>query len=248
MMSCPTGESWLWADWPAPEHVHAGITTRLGGFSQPPFDSLNIARHVGDDAENVEKNRQKIVRQLCLNSEPVWLNQIHGNRIISVNDPPEFRYADGSTTTKRNIVCAVMTADCVPLLICDRQGEKIAVVHAGWRGILKGVIENAVAEFSDPEAMLVWVGPCISRQFYEIAEDVYSQCIYYNALFKQVFEPTGRGRWYCDLKQLVKIILKSAGINLIYECNLCTYERTDMFYSCRRNRITGRTATMIWIE
>ena len=240
--------TWIWADWPAPDHIRAGTTTRRGGYSRSPFDELNLAQHVGDSINTVNKNRKKISKQLSLKSAPLWLNQYHSNQIIPADTYSKNQNADAIMASKTNTVCTIMTADCVPILICDKQGEKIAAVHAGWRGISSGIIEKTIKQFSEPENVLVWLGPCISQEFYEVGEDVFLACIHHETKLSSTFIQKDDQHWHYDLPESVKIILKNSGIGAIYECGLCTYRQSDLFYSYRRDGKTGRTAAMIWME
>ncbi len=239
---------WLWADWPAPEHIHAGTSIRTGGHSKKPFNSFNLAQHVGDKPADVKKNRKILISHLGLPSEPAWLNQTHSSKIISIDSTSENRNADGSFTIKQNNVCAILTADCVPILFCNKDGTKIAAIHAGWKGICNGIIENTIKIFSDSETILVWIGPCISSEHYEVGKDVYERCLNHSSLLKSAFNQTNINHWHCDLVKIVNIILKNAGIGTIYECNSCTYKMDELFFSYRREGNTGRTASMIWME
>lgn len=239
---------WIWADWPVPDNVHAGTSIRVGGDSQAPYDELNLALHVGDNPENVIKNRQTLSEYLDLPSEPIWLEQTHSSTIVPINTSAENVIADGSFTTGQNNVCAIMTADCVPILFCDATGTKIAAIHAGWKGICGGIIEKAVNEFSKPEVLLAWIGPCISGQYYEIGKDVYEKFNIYSSSLKSAFKQHNEDHWYCDLVSIVKIILENSRVTSIYECGLCTYAKDSLFYSYRRDGNTGRTATLIWME
>lgn len=241
-------KQWLWADWPAPKHVRAGTSIRVGGDSSPPYNGLNLAQHVGDEVSNVEKNRKSLIMYLNLQSKPIWLNQTHSTDIISVNTLSENLNADGSFTTEQNKICAIMTADCVPILFCNKDGTKIAAIHAGWKGICNGIIENAIKTFSQPETVLAWIGPCISSEYYEVGKDVYERCLNHSNLLKSAFDQSDKNHWHCDLAQIVKILLKSNKVGSIYDCNLCTYKRDDLFFSCRRDGNTGRTASMVWME
>ncbi len=239
---------WLWADWPAPKHVRAGTSIRTGGHSQAPYNDLNLAHHVGDEPGNVKNNREIIFNYLELKSEPIWLDQTHSSNIISIDAAPENQKADGSVTTRQNKVCAILTADCVPVLFCNNNGTKIAAIHAGWKGICCGIIENTIKEFSEPETILAWIGPCISSEYYEVRRDVYMGCLNHSASLKSAFNQINEDHWYCDLTNIVKIILKNTGVGAIYECGLCTYKMEELFYSYRRDGNTGRTASMIWME
>ena len=247
-MTWQTNNLWLWADWPAPKHVRAGTSIRLGGHSKTPYDALNLAQHVGDDPVDVKKNRETLSNYLNLQSDPIWLNQTHRSNIISIDAPPENREADGSFATKKNKVCSILTADCVPILFSNKSGTKIAAIHAGWKGICNGIIEDAITVFSDPESVLVWIGPCISSKHYEVSNDVYNSCLSHSTSLKNAFNQVNINHWHCDLAKIVKIILKKAGIGAIYECKLCTYNMNELFFSYRRQNKTGRTTSMIWME
>ena len=239
---------WVWADWPAPKNVRAGTSTRLGGNSLAPYNELNLAAHVGDKPDTIEQNRIILSNYLNLPSEPVWLEQTHSPNIISIDNAPENHVADGSFTIMKHKVCTIMTADCVPILFCNKEGTAIAAIHAGWKGICWGIIENAIKNFTDPDTILVWIGPCISSEHYEVGKDVYESCISHSASLNTAFRQINDTLWLCDLAYIVRIILKNSGVGLIYECNLCTHKEEELFYSYRRDGITGRTASMIWME
>lgn len=239
---------WIDADWPAPKHIHAGTSTRIGGYSKTPYNELNLAHHVGDVPSNVEKNRDTLSKYLKLPSEPLWLNQTHSSKIISIDTIPENTDADASVTTRQNKVCTVMTADCVPILFCDKNGTKVAATHAGWKGLCSGIIENTISTFSCPESILAWIGPCISNEHYEIGIDVYEHCLNHSNLLKNAFDQINADHWYADLARMAKILLENSGVGSIYECKLCTYKMNGLFYSYRRDGDTGRTASMIWME
>lgn len=239
---------WLNADWPAPDHVRAGTSIRIGGYSKSPYDKSNVSLSVGDDPKHVKKNRAALSCYLGLDGEPIWLEQTHSEKILSVNNIPTNLKADGSYTTKQNRICVVTTADCVPILFCNNEGTKVAAIHAGWKGICRGIIENAVKIFSCPESTIVWIGPCISNEYYEIGENVYSNLLDYSNLLKSAFKKNDKKNWYCSLSDIAKILLKNSGINKIHECGLCTYKMDSLFFSYRRDGDTGRTASMIWID
>jgi len=238
---------WIQADWPIPNHVKAGTSIRIGGYSDPPYNESNLSLNVGDESKKVKKNRFKLLTNLGINTEPVWLEQEHSKKILSVDEKPIDIKADGSYTTKKDRVCVVTTADCVPILFCNNEGTKIAAIHAGWKGICMGIINNTIKIFDCPESVFVWIGPCISKKYYEIGEDVYSNFLNYSDLLENSFEKNGTQRWSCSLNNIVKTLLKNSGIKKIYDCGLCTYELNDLFFSYRRDGNTGRTATMIWI-
>lgn len=242
-------EDWIEADWPAAAHVRAGTSLRVGGVSQGNYASLNLAAHVGDDANSVIANREAFITRNKLPAAPAWLQQVHDNRIIDLDtERGESRQADGSITRRHNTVCAVLTADCVPLLFSDEQGECIAAVHAGWRGTCKGIIDRAVDLFPEPAKLLVWIGPCISRACYEVGQDVVSTCLDYRESSQTALKQTDATHWQLDLRELVKLILAANGVHRVYDSGLCTYGQADLFYSYRRDGKTGRTASLIWME
>lgn len=247
-MTKQSNNLWLWADWPVPRHVRAGTSIRNGGISLPPYNELNLGLHVGDDEKDVFRNREILSQYLTLPSNPVWLDQIHSPKIISLDDPLIDNTADGSFTTEQNKICTIMTADCVPILFCNATGTKVAAIHAGWKGICNGIIENAVNVFPNPDTLHAWIGPCIHSEYYEVGLSVYEQCLEHETLLNSAFYPKNNDHWYCELSKMVKILLKNSGVGLIYECRLCTYKMDKLFYSYRREGVTGRTASMIWME
>ena len=177
MAEDPENRSWIEAQWDAPPWIRAGISTRHGGYSQPPYDSLNLAYHVGDKPETVTLNRRYLKDLLDLPGEPLWLNQVHGNRVIEAGSSDNLD-ADGSFTDKPELVCVIMAADCLPLLICDNSGTKIAAVHVGWRGYCAGIITMALEAFRPIfQELIVWIGPHIRQNNYEVGDDVYYSCI-----------------------------------------------------------------------
>ena len=247
-------ESWIPADWPAPPQVRAGVTTRRGGRSRPPFDSLNLALHAGDDPRAVKRNRARLQQLLELPSAPCWLRQIHGSATLEHPACPDGTpEADGIRTRVPGEVCAVLAADCLPLLLCNKAGSEIAAAHMGWRGLCRGIIGNAVSAFATPPAgLLAWLGPRISQDHYEVGEDVArawragpgAAAVDDN----QALRPGRAGHWQLDLGGLATIELKRLGVTQIHDCGRCAWEREDLFYSCRRDGQTGRMAALIWLE
>ncbi|MEM7027065.1 MAG: peptidoglycan editing factor PgeF [Pseudomonadota bacterium] len=241
--------NWIEADWPAPNHVHAGTTTRKNGISKGNFQSFNLADHVGDSLEAVKANRQKLQKDLSLPGIPFWLNQTHSNRIISLNNTKGNNTdADGSYTDRVNTVCAVLTADCVPVLLTDFGGTKVAAIHAGWKGICNGILDQVSDIFIETSEVLAWIGPSISVQHYEVGTDVYTKCFTYRPETKLSFYEKNSGKWQCDIAQMTEIILRLNNVKYIYQSKICCYEQSEYFYSYRRNKQTGRTASMIWME
>ena len=240
--------AWLPADWPAPASIHAGTTTRAGGVSAAPFDTFNLASHVGDEAGNVGANHLRLRHLLKLPAEPCWLDQQHGTRIIDPSRDEDY-CADGSYSAQSGVVCAVLSADCVPVLLTNRTGSEIAAVHAGWRGICGGVIQQAIAKFRSPaDELLAWLGPHIRQESYRVRDDMRQSCLDAIADADQAFSPAGPGRWFADLATLACAVLRTAGVNDIHQCGLCTYQTPRQFYSYRREPTTGRMATLIWTD
>ena len=238
---------WIKANWPAPNHIKAGTTIRMGGHSNFPYNELNLGLNVGDNIKDVEKNRLKLKTFLNLPNDPIWLDQTHSKKILPVDNAPIDLTADGSYTAQKNKVCVVTTADCVPILFCDTEENKVAAIHAGWKGICNGIIEDAVKIFSPSKSIIVWIGPAISQRYYQVGEEVYCSFLERSISLENAFKKNGKD-WYCSLCKIVKIILNDLDITEIYECGLCTYEMNNLFFSYRRDGKTGRTATMIWIE
>ena len=239
---------WVPADWPAPAQVHAGTTTRLNGVSRAPFDSCNLAGHVGDRPEAVAANRRRLSARLNLPAEPVWLQQQHGNVIISA---PQGRGApaDGAYTNRPGAVCAALSADCVPLLLCSRDGAEIAALHAGWRGLCSGIISAGVAMFNAaPQHLLAWIGPHIRQAHYEVGADVIDACAARWTQTRAASAPARTGHWRLSLCQLVTAELRQLGVTDICDSKLCSYASSDLFYSWRRDGVTGRMASLIWLE
>lgn len=236
---------WLEPDWPAPGRVHAVTTLRTGGVSGGGFSSLNPATHVGDQADAVERNRHIIKTMLKLPAEPVWLEQIHSNKAVDAGISPSLLQADASYSDKLGVVCAVLTADCLPLLVCNTEGTEIAAIHAGWRGLLSGVIGNTVAAMRNRD-LLVWLGPAIGPECFEVGVEVREAFIEKSAAFAPAFKARGNGKWLADIYQLARIDLAALGINNTYGGHFCTVTDHERFYSYRRDKETGRMATLIW--
>lgn len=235
-------------DWPAPEGVRACTTCRGGGVSDPPYRSLNMAGHVGDEPRAVAANRRRVAQALHLPGPPVWLRQVHGTSVIDAAGAGDEPVADGAYATRAGLVCAVLTADCLPVLLCNGGGDAVAAVHAGWRGLAGGVIGEAVAALGRTELM-AWLGPAIGPRAYQVGDEVVE------ALRRGVadapadaFRPDGPGKWYVDLYRLAACALAHAGVGAVYGGGWCTVADPERFYSYRRDGVTGRMATMIWLE
>lgn len=233
--------------WPAPAQVCAISTTRAGGVSHAPYESLNLGDHVGDDSAAVRENRARLRQALHLPAEPRWLQQVHGVCAVDGAELAAPGAADACFAAQPGVVCAVLTADCLPLLICDRTGTQVAAVHAGWRGLLRGVIENVLDKFTAaPVELLVWLGPAIGPQAFEVGDEVRAEFIARDTGAGAAFRPHG-GRWLADIYALARQRLAARGITAVFGGEHCTYTETDRFYSFRRDGVTGRMASLIWL-
>lgn len=239
---------WTEADWPAPPRVRAGVTGRGGGVSLPPFNGFNLAAHVGDDPEAVRLNRRLLSRDLQLPGEPLWLEQTHSNRVIQVPGADTLQ-TDAVVTDRPGIVCAVLTADCVPVLLCGHDGRQIAAVHVGWRGFSKAILDNTLDKMGrEPAQLLAWLGPHISGEAYEVGEDVHEACLAYLPEGDMAFSMNPRGRLQCSLDSLITLALQRRGVTRISHAGRCTYTEPEAFYSYRREPRTGRMASLIWMD
>ena len=234
--------------WPAPPRVHAVCTTRVGGVSLAPFDSLNLGDHVGDEPKAVAHNRQMVSELLNLPSTPFWLQQVHGVKVARQDVDNLGCPADASVTHKRQEVCVVMTADCLPVLFCDRAGTRVAAAHAGWRGLCDGVLEETVQALDcDPSQILAWLGPAIGPQAFEVGEEVRAAFMAKQAIAIEAFQAKGQGKWLADIYQLARQRLAALGLTDVYGGEFCTYTQQDQFFSFRRDAKTGRMASLIWL-
>jgi len=236
-------------DWPAPSRVHAVTTTRRGGVSLPPYDTFNLAGHVGDDADAVAANRVRLETALNLPAAPVWLQQVHGTGVVDAAHSANGAEADGAFAGAPAVVCAVLTADCLPVLLCDRAGTRVAALHAGWRGLASGVLEAGVDALGlAPADLLAWLGPAIGPEVFEVGEEVRAAFMAADAAASAAFRPSPTGRWLADLYRLARLRLAARGVSSVYGGGLCTVSDPDRFYSFRRERDTGRMASLIWLE
>jgi len=239
---------WIRPDWPAPECVRACTTTRHGGVSLGPYAGFNLGDHVGDIVEDVAINRAQLKQQLNLPAVPIWLNQVHDTQVVNAAEVEAGCTADSSYTNKAGVVCAVLTADCLPLLLCNREGSKVAVVHAGWRGLAKGVIETTLAALdSPPENLMAWLGPAIGPQAFEVGAEVYEVFLAHDPQAGSAFKANASGRWLADIYQLARLRLARQGVTAVYGGHECTFTDPQRFYSFRRDNITGRMASLIWL-
>ncbi|MEQ6341317.1 MAG: peptidoglycan editing factor PgeF [Gammaproteobacteria bacterium] len=236
-------------DWPAPPRVRAFTTTRQGGVSPAPYASLNLGGHVGDAPQAVAANRTQVVRQLGLPGMPLWLNQVHGITVVDAAHAAPGCAADASFTREPGVVCAVLTADCLPLLLCDKAGSTVAAVHAGWRGLAAGVIEVTLAAMQvPPEDLMVWLGPAIGPHAFEVGSEVREAFTSHDSAAAEAFHPSSAGCWLADIYQLARQRLARQGVTAVYGGERCTYTEAQHFYSYRRDDVTGRMASLIWIE
>ena len=241
-------------DWPAPAGVRAATTTRQGGVSQPPFDSFNLGGHVGDAPAAVAANRKQLRESLSLPGEPYWLNQIHGTAVANLDTCSEgLPEADASITTVKDMVCAVLTADCLPVLFCDQAGTQVAAAHAGWRGLAAGVLEATVASFAaPPEQIIAWLGPAIGPQTFEVGDEVRQAFCEYDSTAAEAFtavqSETNEKKWLADVYQLARQRLAAVGVNAVFGGGRCTFTEADEFYSFRRDGVTGRMVSLVWVE
>lgn len=244
-MTLPNG--WLIPDWPAAANVRAFITTRGGGVSTGDFASFNLGDLTEDDPAAVAENKRRL-RQ-WLPSEPRWLRQVHGARVVCADTVESPVPADAAFTTTHNVVCAIKIADCMPVMFCDVGGHVVGVAHAGWRGLQQGVLENTVAALGvPPRELLVFLGPVIGPQAFEVGEDVHAAFCAEDHAAETAFAPLGPGKWLADLPALARQRLARRQITRVYGARWCTYSDPLNFYSHRRNPRTGRMAALIWLQ
>lgn len=238
----------IYPDWPAPQNVRALTTTRVGGYSAAPFDSFNLSLRSGDNIEHVKRNRALLIESAGLPAEPVWLRQVHGNRVIDAADSEPYSEADGSYTQQPRVVCAVLTADCCPVFLCDRHGNGVAVLHCGWRGVARGLIEQGVARMKVlPADLLGWLGPAIGPNSFEVGDDVYEAFAVHDRNAGTAFKRQENGRWLADIYALVRQRLQAVGVTKISGANYCTVLERQRFFSYRRDRVCGHMASLIWM-
>lgn len=236
---------WLVPDWPAPAGVRACVTTRSGGISQSPFDSFNLGDHVNDDPQAVAENRRRL--RDALDCQPAWLSQVHGIRVVEA-DPARVQEADASWSATPGVACAILTADCLPALFCDRAGTRVAAAHAGWRGLAGGMLEATLDALDClPGEVLVWLGPAIGPEAFEVGPEVREAFLVGHPQADATFRPSANpGKYLADLYQLARIRLAARGVTAVYGGGLCTWS-DPRFYSYRRAARTGRFASLIWL-
>lgn len=237
---------WITPQWSAPANVRALVTTRQGGVSEGAWASMNLGLHVGDRPEAVRCNRARL--RDCLPAEPAWLEQVHGTRVVDAESVHAPISADASVARRAGTVCAVMTADCLPVLLCDTAGSVVAAAHAGWRGLAAGVLEATVAHMKvAPATVIAWLGPAIGPQAFEVGEEVRSTFVAADAAAARAFLPAGgQGKWLADLYVLARQRLARVGVSRVHGGQWCTHADPARFYSYRRDRVTGRFASLVW--
>ncbi len=245
-MSPAPRPEWIVPQWQAPKRVRALVTTRAGGTSTGPYASLNLGTRVGDDPACVARNRA--VLQGCLPSEPKWLKQVHGTRVIRAEDTEDEVEADAAVTASANVVCAVLVADCLPVLLCDRDGSVVAAAHAGWRGLCAGVLEAVVNAMDvSPGRISAYLGPGIGPQAYEVGADVRDAFLRRDPAASAAFTPRPGDKFSADLGMLARQRLAACGVTRVFGGDMCT-SRDRRFFSFRRDGITGRMAGLVWME
>ncbi|MEJ8569624.1 peptidoglycan editing factor PgeF [Elongatibacter sediminis] len=261
-------DSWIIPDWPAPPGVRALSTQRTGGCSRGPYRSFNLGAHCGDDPASVQRNRRRL--REALPAEPRWLRQVHGTDVWTDRDderqvrdnasiapastgglpvdPGPFPAADARVTGRAGVVCAVLTADCLPVLLCSQAGDEVAAAHAGWRGLSAGVLERTVAAMrSDPGSLMAWLGPAIGPARYEVGRDVVRAFAAHESGGAGAILASG-DRWRLDLYTMARHCLRRAGVTAVSGGEWCTFDQPERFFSYRRDGVCGRMASLVWLE
>ena len=264
-------QDWICPDWPAPANIRAYSTTRHGGNSVGPYTSMNLGDHVEDNRSAVQHNRAYLARALHLPSEPCWLFQTHSNVAIEVGiNATQHQRADAAFATQPGVVCVALTADCLPILICNQQGTQVAAIHAGWRGLAGGIVDNTVAALTQQTTqqttqqitqqitqqaaqgnagqLLAWLGPAIGPSVFEVGEDVRNVFMQFDKQAAIAFVPIARHKWLANIYWLARQRLNKLGINAVYGGGYCTVTQYQQFYSYRREGKTGRMASLIWMD
>ncbi len=239
--------------WPAPPAVRAAFTLRTGGVSAPPYDTLNVGTHVGDENAAVEENRRRVCARLQLPADPEWLEQVHGTEVAELDGAPRSlarrgRRADAALTRRAGSVCVMQVADCLPVLFAARDASAVAAAHAGWRGLAAGVLEATVARLEiAPAQLIAWLGPAIGPQHFEVGLEVRAAFLARDAAAASAFSANTRGRWQCDLAALARARLAALGVTAVFGGHWCTYADRERFFSYRRDGQCGRMAALIWL-
>jgi polyphenol oxidase len=257
---------WLTPEWPGHTRVRAACTLRTGGVSPPPYESLNLGASTGDSPEAVQENRRRLAQALKLPSEPVWVHQVHGTAVLDASavdlaaaggaeavdlgaGGSGLPVADASVATAASRVCVVRVADCMPVLFAAEDGSRVGAAHAGWRGLAAGVLEATLSAMgTTPSAVMAWMGPCISQNYFEVGDDVHQAFTRKDAEAASAFTRNERGRWQCDLYSLARRRLQRMGVRQVFGGGWCTYADRSRFFSYRRDGQCGRMAALIWME
>jgi len=249
--------NWITPQWNAPDGVGAISTTRSGGFSSGPWSSMNLGASSGDEESSVLRNRALL--RSYLPADPVWLRQVHGTSVFSHDGfchsvtgvaalPSAEALADAQVAVRKGQVCAILSADCLPVLLCNREGTRVAAAHAGWRGLAAGVLEQTVRSLGcAPQTLLAWLGPAIGPDAFVVGDEVRAAFVAGHPEADSGFTPEGK-RWRCDLYALARQRLLKAGVSEISGGGYCTFHEPERFFSYRRDRVTGRMATLVWLE
>ena len=255
---------WLLPQWPAPAHVHAVCTTRAGGTSVAPYDSLNLGEHVGDDPVAVGANRAILQRAIA--AQPVFLSQVHGAQSVWLSGTTVHgTAADGCVTDQSRVACTIMVADCLPVLLTNEHGSRVAAAHAGWRGLAgqggRGIVETVVERLAalggdagggPPSRIMAWLGPCIGPDAFEVGDEVRDAFVAHERAALPMFRAKSEGKWLADLQGLARLRLAALGVTQIYgndgSSAWCTVSNPSRFFSHRRDGVSGRMATCIWLD
>lgn len=249
-----TAFDYLIPDWPAPDNVQTLITLRSRGASVKPYENFNLATHVGDDPQQVALNRQHLIHQLNLQAQPVWLNQVHGTEVVKSAPRLDLPDADGCFSDTIDQACVILTADCMPILLCNQQGTNVAAIHAGWRGLCGGIISNALNLFDKNDSVLVYLGPAISAKHFEVGSEVLDKFLSgainseHRANIEKAFTKSVNDRYFADLYALARAELAEKGVTDIFGGDFCSFSQSDQFYSYRREKQCGRNASLIWLK
>jgi YfiH family protein len=240
---------WIAPDWPAPRNVRAAVTTRAGGVSVGAYSSLNLGTHVGDSKDAVLENRRRVRDALGLIAEPTWLNQVHGTNVIEAGEYDEPPTADASFSVVPGAPCVVLTADCLPVIFCDDAGTRVAAAHAGWRGLADGVLAATVGALGvRPTTLLAWLGPAIEQSAFEVGNEVRERFVEASPSNAHAFVRNERSRWQADLSELARLELQRLGVSRIHGGRFDCHRDSARFFSYRRDGVTGRMGTFVWME
>lgn len=237
-------------DWPAPTNIRAVATTRQGGVSRAPYATLNLGFHTADDLKNVAANRRRLQARLGLVEAPFWLRQVHGNNVVRAEKiSGETPVADAAWSDVPGLACVVLTADCLPVLICDRKGTRVAAVHGGWRSLVANIIEHTIAATGvAPSELMAWLGPAIGPAAFEVGPEVRAMFVERWPETTAAFRAGEGDRWFCDIYSIARTRLRGCGVTQVFGGDFCTVTDQDRFYSYRRDGETGRMASLVWLD